>query len=36
VAVACGMERLQKIDPALLVYDRDKTKGGFKRTLKVN
>jgi hypothetical protein len=35
VAVACGMERLQKIDPALLVYDCSKNKGGFRRQLKV-
>jgi hypothetical protein len=35
IAVACGMERLQKIDPALVIYDRNKNKGGFKRTLKV-
>jgi len=35
IAVACGMERLQKIDPALLVYDCDKTKGGFRRQLKI-
>ena len=35
IAVACGMERLQKIDPSLLVYDCDKTRGGFRRQLKV-
>lgn len=35
IAVVCGMERLQKIDPTLLVYDCDKTRGGFRRQLKV-
>jgi hypothetical protein len=33
--VVCGMERLQKIDPTLLIYDCDKTRGGFRRQLKV-
>ncbi len=36
VAVLCGRERLPKVDPALLVYDYDKRKGGFTLTLEVN
>lgn len=36
VAVLCGRERLSKVSPALLVYDKDEDKGGFKFTLKVS
>ena len=36
VAVLCGRELLPKIDPALLVYDNDKRKGGFNLIMKVN
>lgn len=36
VAVLCGRELLPKVDPALVVYDRDKGVGGFKQILRVN
>lgn len=36
IAVLCGRELLTKVHPALLVYDNDKSKGGFKLALKVN
>lgn len=36
IAVLCGREILPKIEPALLVYDNDKNKGGFKLIFKVN
>jgi hypothetical protein len=36
VAVLCGRELLPKVDPALVVYDRDKNNGGFQRILGVN
>jgi len=36
VAVLCGRELLPKVDPALIVYDRDKNNGGFQRILGVN
>jgi hypothetical protein len=36
VAVLCGRETLQKIHPALRVYDYDKAQGGFRYQLTVN
>jgi hypothetical protein len=36
IAVLCGRELLPKVDPALLVYDYDKHKDGFKPTLRIN
>lgn len=36
IAVLCGREILPKIDPALVVYDNDKNKRGFKLIFKVN
>lgn len=36
IAVLCGRELLPKVDPALLVYDYDKRRGGFTPTLRVN
>lgn len=36
VAIVCGHALLPKVDPTLLVYDADKTKGGFKLALTVN
>ena len=36
IAVLCGRELLPKVDPALLVYDYDKAKGGFTPALEVN
>jgi hypothetical protein len=36
VAVLCGRELLPKVDPALIVYDRDKSNGGFQKILAVN
>jgi hypothetical protein len=36
IAVLCGRELLPKVDPALLVYDADKTNGGFTLALTVN
>lgn len=36
VAVLCGRELLPKVDPALLVYDRDKRGGGFQPIMRVN
>ena len=36
IAVLCGHELFPKVDPALLVYDYDKAKGGFNFTLEVN
>jgi hypothetical protein len=36
VAVLCGRELLPKVDPALIVYDRDKGRGGLKQILRVN
>ncbi len=36
VAVLCGRELLPKVDPALVVYDNDKSIGGFKQILRVN
>lgn len=35
VAVLCGRERLPKAHPALVVYDWDRTRGGFGFTLKI-
>jgi len=36
VAVVCGLDRLKKVDPTLLVYDDDKAIGKFYLTLTVN
>jgi hypothetical protein len=36
VAVLCGRELLPKVDPALIVYDNDKSSGGFQQILRVN
>jgi hypothetical protein len=36
VAVLCGRELLPKVDPVLVVYDRDKSSGGFQQILRVN
>jgi hypothetical protein len=36
VAVLCGRELLPKVDPRLLVYDYDKSKGGFNFITEVN
>jgi hypothetical protein len=36
IAVLCGREILPKIEPALVVYDNDKNKRGFKLIFKVN
>ncbi len=36
IAVACGYELLPKVDPALYVYDYDKTKGGFTLAIRIN
>jgi 5-methylcytosine-specific restriction endonuclease McrA len=36
VAVLCGKELLPKVDPKLLVYDYDKSKGGFNLITEVN
>lgn len=36
VAVCCGHDLLPKVHPELLVYDRDKRKGGFNFCAKVN
>lgn len=36
VAVLCGRELLPKVDPVLIVYDRDKNSGGFQQILRVN
>ncbi len=36
IAVLCGRELLPKVDPVLIVYDRDKNEGGFQQILKVN
>jgi hypothetical protein len=36
VAVLCGRELLPKVDPKLLVYDYDKSKGGFNLITEVN
>lgn len=36
VAVLCGKELLPKSDPSVLVYDNDKTKGGFAPILTIN
>jgi hypothetical protein len=35
-AVLCGRELLPKVDPVLVVYDRDKNNGGFQQILRVN
>jgi hypothetical protein len=35
IAVTCGRERLSKVHPALVVYDNDKAKGGFTRTIRI-
>ena len=35
VAVAMGLHRLPKVDPSLLIYDRDERRGGFVRTMEV-
>jgi hypothetical protein len=35
VAVICGITRLPKVDPSLIVYDFNSAKGKFYRTLKV-
>jgi hypothetical protein len=36
IAVLCGRELLPKVDPVLIVYDRDKSGGGFNQILRVN
>jgi len=36
IAVLCGKELLPKSDPTVLVYDNDKTKGGFVPILTIN
>ena len=36
IAVYCGRELLPKVDPALLVYDNDKKRGGFRFIFEVN
>jgi SMODS-associated and fused to various effectors sensor domain/HNH endonuclease len=36
VAVLCGRELLPKVDPALVVWDRDKNSDGFQLILRVN
>lgn len=36
VAVLCGREILPKVDPALFVYDNDKSSVGFQQILRVN
>lgn len=36
IAVLCGRELLPKVDPALVVYDYDKSQGGFQPTLRIN
>ncbi|HYX73049.1 MAG TPA: SAVED domain-containing protein [Nitrososphaera sp.] len=36
VAVLCGRELLPKVDPTLIVYDRDKNQAGFQKILRVN
>lgn len=36
VAIACGREVLRKIDPAIHVYDFDKTASAYRSALKVN
>lgn len=36
IAVLCGKELLPKADPTMHVYDYDKAKGGFVRTLQIN
>jgi hypothetical protein len=36
IAVLCGRELLPKVDPALVVYDNDKSSGGFQQILRVN
>lgn len=36
IAVLCGKELLPKSDPAVLVYDNDRAKGGFVPTLIIN
>ena len=35
VAIGLGLWRLPKVDPTLVVYDRDKRAGGFVRTLEI-
>jgi hypothetical protein len=36
VAVLCGKELIPKSDPTLIIYDNDKVKGGFIKTLTIN
>jgi len=36
IAVTCGRELLPGVDPAIIVYDNDKTKGGFTYILRIN
>lgn len=36
IAVLCGRELLPKVDPVLLVYDYNKSQGGFQPTLRIN
>lgn len=36
IAVACGRDLIKKADPSLLIYDFNKNRRGFRRTLKVN
>jgi hypothetical protein len=36
IAVLCGRELLPKVDPTLVVYDFQKDKGGFIKTLRIN
>jgi hypothetical protein len=36
IAVLCGKELLPKSDPSMLVYDNDRTKGGFVPILTIN
>lgn len=35
-AVACGRERSSKTDPSFVIYDQDRTQGGFVRTLRID
>lgn len=36
IAILCGRELMPKVDPALVVYDYNKTRGGFTYALEVN
>jgi hypothetical protein len=35
-AVACGHDVLPKVHPSLVIYDYDKTSGGFVERLRIN